>query len=163
MTNIQYKQTCSSAFCPHQVCFANFQTNPAKAGWCVSPTGGATKKAEVIKDSCHHCWTIRVYQHPSLLALPFNILCSPVQALPALIRFASQTCAPIPLKRAGALVQQGEPQKKERTSVLSFFCGSPCWTRTNDLAVNSRSLLPTELRRIIGVLKKGSLARAMGG
>ena len=29
------------------------------------------------------------------------------------------------------------------------FGGSPCWTRTNDLAVNSRSLLPTELRRNI--------------
>ena len=60
--------------------------------------------------TCHH------------LALPFNILCSPVQALPALIRFASQTCAPILLSQTGPLGQQGEPQKKERTLVLSFFC-----------------------------------------
>ena len=41
------------------------------------------------------------------------------------------------------------PQKNERTHVLSSCGGSPCWTRTNDLAVNSRSLLPTELRRNI--------------
>ena len=52
------------------------------------------------------------------LALPFKLLCSPVQALPALIRFALQTCAPIPLKRAGALVQQWEPQKSCHFSTL---------------------------------------------
>ena len=87
--------------------------------------------------ACHH------------LALPFNILCSPVQALPALIRFALQTCAPILLSQTGPLGQQGEPQKKRGQAFSLFFGGSPCWTRTNDLAVNSRSLLPTELRRII--------------
>ena len=63
--------------------------------------------------ACHH------------LALPFNMLCSPVQALPALIRFALQTCAPILLSQTGPLGQQGEPQKKERTSVLSFFLWLP--------------------------------------
>ena len=70
--------------------------------------------------ACHH------------LALPFNILCSPVQALPALIRFALQTCAPILLSQTGPLGQQGDHRiKNERTSVLSFCGGSPCWTRTN--------------------------------
>ena len=42
------------------------------------------------------------------------------------------------------------------------FGGSPCWTRTNDLAVNSRSLLPTELRRIICNLKKVRLPGRWG-
>ena len=130
--------------------FANLRTNPAKAGWCVSPTGGTTKKGRshkrLLPPLLDHSG---ISLHPSLLALPFNTLYSPVQAFSALIRFASQTYAPILLSQTGPLGQQGEPQKKERTSVLSFFCGSPCWTRTNDLAVNSRSLLPTELRRII--------------
>ena len=63
--------------------------------------------------ACHH------------LALPFNMPCSPVQALPALIRFALQTCAPILLSQTGPLGQQGEPQKKERTLVLSFFVAPP--------------------------------------
>ena len=60
--------------------------------------------------ACHH------------LALPFNILCSPVQALPALIRFALQTCAPILLSQTGPLGQQGEPQKKRERY------RTPCWT-----------------------------------
>ena len=63
--------------------------------------------------ACHH------------LALPFNMLCSPVQALPALIGFASQTCAPILLSQTSPLGQQGEPQKKrERLSSL-FFVAPP--------------------------------------
>ena len=48
-------------------------------------------------------------------------------------------------------VNDRSPSHEERAldAPLSSTGGSPCWTRTNDLAVNSRSLLPTELRRNI--------------
>ena len=60
----------------------------------------------------------------------------------------TQISAPISINGNGCCSQQGEGQKKKQVIRLAFLCGSPCWTRTNDLAVNSRSLLPTELRRI---------------
>ena len=38
-----------------------------------------------------------------------------------------------------------DPLTASQNSWLTKQCGSPSWTRTNGLAVNSRSLLPTEL------------------
>ena len=59
----------------------------------------------------------------------------------------TQTNAPTSAEADRYVSPTGTNAKHPR--YVSALRGSPCWTRTNDLAVNSRSLLPTELRRNI--------------
>ena len=45
---------------------------------------------------------------------------------------------PPPYVFVGGIIDRPENKKKNHTKV--WFFGSPCWTRTNDLRINSPSL-----------------------
>ncbi len=68
--------------------------------------------------------------------------CGTTCALPLPATGGGRARYPASAKRlAGSLVRKSKTQQNKKHSFRSTFCfGSPCWTRTNDPAVNSRML-----------------------